>query len=465
MRRKIKKSLKREKDKSGSRKQKTEINEEDTIHDSNEGESKNTNGAGAGTATQENSHLNNEEFTENKKEDIENSEKLHNVSIHDEGKANENEGSVENFNKPKDQVRHEKFVTPNIAKENDSGIDKKSDEIKNNESKIKQNTNDFVESAIELSKKDNVEEMLSEKQKSEDAVADETDVTKGMASKVQTEVKEKQAKQDNIEDIECSSLICEQENLRAIEAGVFDFVIEEDLIEEIDEETKLQEEKVEEEQEVYVEVPIDPAEPYNFSDSQEALKAPFELRLDQLVELEQLWESFQNCTPAYSDIDGYITEKELVFMLKALLIMTYTPEQLQELINFCVRPPDPEGRITFEQFVKMVTMRQRDFPVEEEVRAALKVMDTEDIGVIDREFMREVLHKQGNKMGPKMVDKLIKEVDIAGDGTINVEDVVGTMVIDLNRDDILLLRQTLFPDEAPTEIIIPDDPTATATDD
>jgi hypothetical protein len=122
---------------------------------------------------------------------------------------------------------------------------------------------------------------------------------------------------------------------------------------------KLDEEVVEEEEGFVEEPPPDPAAPYDFSDSKEALKEPFELRPYQLAEVEQLWELYQNYTPVYTDIDAYITEKELVYMLKALLIMTYTPEQMQELIEYCVRPPHPQGHITYEQFLKMVTMRQR----------------------------------------------------------------------------------------------------------
>lgn len=208
------------------------------------------------------------------------------------------------------------------------------------------------------------------------------------------------------------------------------------------------EEQVEEEDEGYVEEPPpDPAAPFEFSDSKEALKPLFELRPDQTAEVEQLWELYQNYTPAYTDIDGYITEKELVYMLKALLLMTYTPEQLQELIAFCVRPPHPEGHINYKQFLKMVTLRQRDFPVEDELRSALQVFDPERTGSIDREYLKEVLAKQGHKMPQKQLDNLIKEVDISNDGTIGIEDVVGTMCIDLNKEDLLMLMASLNPPE------------------
>lgn len=204
-------------------------------------------------------------------------------------------------------------------------------------------------------------------------------------------------------------------------------------------------EEVVEEEEYAPEPPPDPAAPYNFNDEDEALKAPFELRPDQLAEVEQLWELFQNYTPAYSDIDGYVTEKELLYMLKSLLIMTYTVEQFYELINYCCRPPHPQGHIFFDQFVKMVTMRQRDFPTEEEIRSALQVFDPGKTGTLDREEMREVLQKGGNKMIPKLVDNLIKEVDMSNDGTIGIEDIVGTMCIDLNPEDMQLLRDQVHP--------------------
>lgn len=203
--------------------------------------------------------------------------------------------------------------------------------------------------------------------------------------------------------------------------------------------------EVVEEEEYEPEPPPDPAAPYDFSDSKEALKAPFELQPDQLAEVEQLWEVFQNYTPAYTDLDGYVTQKELVYMLKSLLIMTYTEEQLQELVAYCCRPPHKDGHIFYEQFLKMVTIRIRDFPVEEQIRSALQFYDPEKQGCLDREFMREVLTKQGHKMIPKLVDNLIKEVDLSNDGTIGLEDVVGTMCIDLDEDDMQLLRASVYP--------------------
>lgn len=214
-----------------------------------------------------------------------------------------------------------------------------------------------------------------------------------------------------------------------------------------------EEEKVEEEEEGYVEEPPpDPAAPFDFSDSKEALKPPFELRPDQLAEVEQLWELYQNHTPAYSEIDGYITEKELIYMLKGLILMTYTPEQFQELIAYCVRPPHPQGHITFDQFLKMVTIRQRDFSVEDELRSALQVLDPGKTGTMDREFLKEVLSKQGHKMPQKQLDNLIKEVDMSNDGTIGIEDVVGTMCIDLNKEDLLMLLASLQPPEEQEQV-------------
>lgn len=210
-----------------------------------------------------------------------------------------------------------------------------------------------------------------------------------------------------------------------------------------------EEEKVEEEEQYVEEPPPDPTAPFDFTDSKEALKEPFSLRPDQVAEIEQLWELYQNYTPAYTDIDNYITEKELIYMLKALILMTVTPEQFYELIAYCVRPPHPEGHITFEQFQKMVTIRQRDFPIEDELRSALQVFDPDRTGEVDREYLKEVLLKQGHRMPQKQLDNLIKEVDMSNDGTIGIEDVVGTMCIDLNKEDLQMLLASLNPPEDP----------------
>ncbi|XP_041973003.1 uncharacterized protein LOC121728788 [Aricia agestis] len=174
----------------------------------------------------------------------------------------------------------------------------------------------------------------------------------------------------------------------------------------------------------------DPAAPYNLTDSSEELKPPFKLKPDQLAELEELWNLYQDYTPAYTDISGYITEKELIYMLKSLFLMPYTSDQLQELIAYCVRPPHPEGHIEFDQFVKIATIRYRDISIEDNLRSALQVLDQGE-GLMNRDHMREVLTTLGHKMPAKQLNLLIKEVDIRNDGLIGIEDVMATICIDL----------------------------------
>ncbi|GBP03672.1 Calmodulin-like protein 1 [Eumeta japonica] len=215
---------------------------------------------------------------------------------------------------------------------------------------------------------------------------------------------------------------------------------------EVKEKVKIEEEAVVEEDEIKSEtlIPLDPAAPLNLTDSKELLREPFELRPDQVVEIEQLWEVFQDYTPAYTDIQGYITEAELVYMLKALLLMTYTTEQMRELTEFCVRPPNPHGHISYEQFLNIVTLRQRDYAIEEELKNALKVLDPNNTGKIDRDYFRYVVGELGEKMLPKILNKFLAEVDLNNDGELGFEDIYGTMCNDLGQDDIERLKKALI---------------------
>lgn len=215
--------------------------------------------------------------------------------------------------------------------------------------------------------------------------------------------------------------------------------------EEKEPENKIEDEEMLGEEEAYEEEVIDPAAPYGLTDSKEALKAPFELEPDQLEEVKQLWDLYQDYTPAYTNLKDYVTEVEMVYMLKCLNLHTYTPEQMFELMEFCTRPPHPEHHVEYPHFLHMVTIRQRDMPIEEEIRLALQVLDKDNDGIIDREFFREVLGERGFKMNAKMLDAFVKEVDVSNDGTIGLEDVVGTVCIDLNRDDIIMLQKQINP--------------------
>lgn len=211
------------------------------------------------------------------------------------------------------------------------------------------------------------------------------------------------------------------------------------------EKKKVEEEEMLGEEEGYVEEVIDPAAPYGLTDSSEALKASFQLRPDQVEEIKELWDFYQDYTPAYTDLKDYVTEVELVYMLKCLNLQTFTPEQMFELMDFCTRPPHPERHLEYPHFLHMITIRQRDMPLEEELRLALEILDPDKDNIIDREFFRDIMGNHGFKMNAKMLDSFIKEVDVSNDGTIGLDDVVGTVAIDLNRDDIIMLQNQVNP--------------------
>lgn len=313
---------------------------------------------------------------------------------------------------------------------------------------------DAVKEGQEIKEEENAVEQTGDQEKGDEAKSDQENEERLRNEEVGGEWEEGEEESIEGESIEGEGEESEytggdlmQDEYKALGEG--EEIISEHEGEQEGEETEGEKEmeEVVEEEEVYEEPPVDPAAPYNFSDSNEALKAPFELRPDQLVEVETLWAMYQDYTPAYTDLKDYITEVELIYMLKCLLLMTYTPEQLQELIDYCVRPPNPDGHINYDQFIKMVTIRQRDMPIEEELRCSLEVMDKDKSSLIDREYMREVLAKQGHKIPQKQVDNLIKEVDMSNDGTIGIEDVVGTLCIDLNTEDLDMLRNQIWPPE------------------
>ncbi|XP_074503412.1 calmodulin-alpha-like isoform X2 [Sebastes fasciatus] len=118
------------------------------------------------------------------------------------------------------------------------------------------------------------------------------------------------------------------------------------------------------------------------------------------------------------DGNGQITTKELG---KAMCSAGQNPTkaELKEIIR--AMDTGGNGTIEFQEFLTMITRKMKDTHDEEGTRELFRDFDKDGSGYITAAEVRQVMAKLGVKLTAEEVDKMIKELDIDGDGRINYE--------------------------------------------
>ncbi len=146
---------------------------------------------------------------------------------------------------------------------------------------------------------------------------------------------------------------------------------------------------------------------------------------DQLTE-EQISE-FREAFALYDkDGDGMILLKELGEVMK-VLGQVPTEQELHDMMKKEVETDKVES-LDFPEFLSLMAKKLRDVDNEEELLAAFRVFDKEKTGKISVAELRQEMTKLEDKLGNDEIDELIKEVDIFGDGNINIEEMVKTIM-------------------------------------
>ena len=125
------------------------------------------------------------------------------------------------------------------------------------------------------------------------------------------------------------------------------------------------------------------------------------------------------------DKDGTITTKELANVMRSLN-QDPTEEELNEMIAEV--DLDGNGEIDFEEFVTLMNRRSKETDTEEEVLNAFKVFDKEGNGLISVTELRHIMVTLGDQLNEDEVDELLREADSDGDGFINYEEFIRTLM-------------------------------------
>ncbi|XP_073150530.1 calmodulin-7-like [Henckelia pumila] len=144
-----------------------------------------------------------------------------------------------------------------------------------------------------------------------------------------------------------------------------------------------------------------------------------ELTNDQISEFKEAFSLFDK------DGDGCITTKEVGYVMRSLG-QSPTEVKLEDMINEV--DADGNGTIDFPEFLNLMVRKMRDTDSVEELTEAFRVFDKDQNGFISAAELRHVMTNLGEKLTGCVVDEMIREADVDGDGQIDYQEFVKLMM-------------------------------------
>ncbi|KAK3279920.1 hypothetical protein CYMTET_12215 [Cymbomonas tetramitiformis] len=117
--------------------------------------------------------------------------------------------------------------------------------------------------------------------------------------------------------------------------------------------------------------------------------------------------------------EGVIDKVDLETVLRAL-----GQAPLRREIDTALQkvPTSLVNSLSFQEFLKILLLLQKDDTPEEMFRRAFSVLDRDGSGKLSEDDLRRVLTQIDNGLTMDELDELIGEVDVDGTGEINMED-------------------------------------------
>ena len=91
---------------------------------------------------------------------------------------------------------------------------------------------------------------------------------------------------------------------------------------------------------------------------------------------------------------------------------------------------DGSGEIEFEEFCEMMARKMNECDVEEELKQAFDMFDTDGNGFVTKDELKIVMEKLGEKLSSVEIDEMISEADTDNDGQVNWEEFRVMMTVD-----------------------------------
>ncbi|KAH9369723.1 hypothetical protein HPB48_007690 [Haemaphysalis longicornis] len=100
------------------------------------------------------------------------------------------------------------------------------------------------------------------------------------------------------------------------------------------------------------------------------------------------------------------------------------PQQPHEILG-----PIDKPRISFGEFLTLMTKDVQAISAEEEIRQAFEVFDRNGDGLVSCTELRQAMTTLGHKLSLDLVEEMIREADKDGDGKINFEEFVTMLTL------------------------------------
>ena len=92
----------------------------------------------------------------------------------------------------------------------------------------------------------------------------------------------------------------------------------------------------------------------------------------------------------------------------------------------CKKNPKDTGTINFDEFLTMMG-RKISANFEEEMKMAFTMFDKDKNGYIERDELKQMMSKLGEKLTDGEVDEMMKEADPDNDGRVNYNEFLAMM--------------------------------------
>lgn len=144
----------------------------------------------------------------------------------------------------------------------------------------------------------------------------------------------------------------------------------------------------------------------------------FELSDAQKTDIKEAFDLFDNeCT-------GFIEVKELKVAIRAL---GFEPKKEEIKRMIAEIDKDGSGRISFNDFLHLMTMKMAEKDTKEEILKAFRLFDDDDTGKISFKNLKKVARELGERLTDEELHEMIDEADLNNDGEVDQEEFLRIM--------------------------------------